>query len=361
MLKKLFEWYRAVSLQPAAGVLDNRKAAATALVQVFEESENYDLIMATVGGVVAGFEKRFAQDSDSVVAIIQAVKSTDLAFAESLSENALELRVIAAIALGQGMSDSSDNTWGLGAALALLSAASSRTVPKAKFLSEMLAELYQIAQETVERESAKARAKSGAAYRAVKNLKADELADHAALVTKLLPALQQLFEEQRQQASIDREEANILWWLFGEVSATAVKVPFKDLPDGSAALCLGADVGNMVVIPAVSSAEPIVARAIATSRRLEVSADVGIEALAADWTASQLAKFCADEDHKNFVHRFPILFPVHWMAFQKQGMPEGKFLTVFEQSTGVTKAFKQPVVRWAVQVMNERIALRQLV
>jgi hypothetical protein len=151
MLSKAFEFVRIADINPGDEKVRRRKEAASSLLK--QLGENRDLMLAILQGVVAGFDAApLNQDSPAVSAVISAVKEHDAAFPNDLSENAMELRSVAAIAIGELLeqSESSASVRGSAvlAALSLQSALALRAAGTDKHLREMLEILSGAAQKT---------------------------------------------------------------------------------------------------------------------------------------------------------------------------------------------------------------------
>ena len=55
-----------VNPQPTSTTIDQRTAAIQELVKAFHESEDWELLLSSLAGVIGGFESGFAQDSVAV-------------------------------------------------------------------------------------------------------------------------------------------------------------------------------------------------------------------------------------------------------------------------------------------------------
>ena len=101
MLSRSFEWYRIVNVQPTSQTIDNRAASARDLIKTLDDAKDWSLTLDCAAGIVAGFNGNFSQESLVVQGLVGAIRSHDSAFPQDLSENALELRACAAVALGE--------------------------------------------------------------------------------------------------------------------------------------------------------------------------------------------------------------------------------------------------------------------
>ena|ERR1043165_9403800 len=155
MLTKLFEWYRVVNSDPKDETIAKRTAAAQDLLGKLDAASDFKLLTACVAGVVNGFGSVFDQKSDIVVVCVECIRKHQPAFPEGLSENALELRVLCSVAIGEILSRSLqpkskiDNDSLLAASL-IFAALPVRAVIKTKHLQTILDELNGLADKVLQ-------------------------------------------------------------------------------------------------------------------------------------------------------------------------------------------------------------------
>src|SRR5262249_23945068 len=130
--------------------IEARKAAACDILNAIDlnaidQTKDWDLALDCVVGAVVGFETAFTQDSRVVESLVNAIRDHDSAFPADLCENALELRVIAALAIGEmlvrgGESPPKRDSILIGAVLQ--SGFGIRPYPDGKYLRQMIDELH---------------------------------------------------------------------------------------------------------------------------------------------------------------------------------------------------------------------------
>ena len=101
MLDRAFEWYRIVNALPTSQTIDNRKAAIVDLISSIDDADDQSIALDCACGVVAGFDQTLGHDAQTVQTLVSKLRAHESAFPQELSENALELRACAAIALGE--------------------------------------------------------------------------------------------------------------------------------------------------------------------------------------------------------------------------------------------------------------------
>ena len=99
MLNKTLEFLRIADTQPSDEKVQKRTESAEELVAPLKD--NRPLLLEFVQGIVAGFTSTlFTQESQAVVLLIKAIKDHGT-LPHDLKENAVELRAVAAIAVGE--------------------------------------------------------------------------------------------------------------------------------------------------------------------------------------------------------------------------------------------------------------------
>ena len=313
MLSRVFEWYRIVNPQPVSDTIDKRKLAAVKLIATIDEQDVNDLLLGLADAVIAGFESRFDQDSATVRTVVSAIREHDSAFPEALSENAAELRVIAAIALGQLLvrnAGSAHDKIAVCLASVIHSGSHLRPLSKARFLKQLMEEVVDAARKVIAVSAGESRKSAATVGEAVEKLEANPT-DAAAGIKSITSAFKKTTRELVRQAKIDREEINILWWMFSGISLTTGEA-IADMPPGCAALTCGAELGDICLTPATQSVEAMVRKSL-TSGRKGTLAERPLAKIATEWTNPLLKRFLAD-DSADVVQAHPVLFPLSWLA-----------------------------------------------
>ena len=155
MINRLLEWHRIISVQPSPDTLDRRTNAVLGLVRAYDEAYDSCAMLGAEAGVVAGFEKGYAQDDPAVVQIITSLRGHDSTVSEYLTENALELQRSSGLtALGEMMTRNPDKPVAKDAVLVALliqSGMGIRPLPTGKHLHNMINELGNAARQTLAR------------------------------------------------------------------------------------------------------------------------------------------------------------------------------------------------------------------
>lgn len=356
MLSRTFEWHRIVDPKPSSETIDNRTAAARDLVKLLSDSSGRGLILDAVSGVVSGFESGFLQDAPIVQAIVGSIRAHDSAFPQNLSENALELRAMAATALGELMVAKGGEPDQVAIAIASLLRCGQflRPALSAKYLKEMIDELGSASAKVLQTAGEARRERLGGEnqFRSKPEAEPTDLA--TALTT--LQSLRKTVKGLVQQSTIDREELNVLWWMFAGSSRTS-RTLLENLPPGAAAITCGAELGTMCLVPHSASIEAMACRAFLANRG--TIPDHTIEAIASEWTPAVQSALVPDDEAKKSALAHPTLFPLSWLAARllaSEGM--SGCAAEFEQKTKLSASTVYPYTSIALQALIERSAQR---
>lgn len=364
MLSKAYEFVRIADANPSDEKVRRRKDAAALLLK--ELSGNRDLLLSALQGVVAGFDKaHLTQDSALVQAVLKAVKGPDTAFPEDLSENAMELRSVAGIAVGELLTQQAASPGANGspvlAALCLRSAFALRGAEKNQHLRAMFEALEAAAQSLSVKAAQLRRQRNITASQALQELvTTEEEPETERTLEDVLPIIGSAFQELRANNVKDREELEVLWWLFSEYSETADKL-LRDLSPAAAAFCAGLELADRSLLPPSHSTIAMVDRAVkaghgSSGEKLKLE-----EAIKA-WTKPMVdALLTPGAQVKGNPESYPALIPLSW-ACQKSSV-DGAVAELdknFTKVTGIDKKREAAPAEWGAQIFREKIVLRLL-
>jgi hypothetical protein len=368
MLSKTYEWLKVVNSKPDDEVVRKRKLACQDLINKIDGAEGINLLVECSAGAVDGFGTMFTKDSEAVSAITSSIIDHQPAFPSDLSKNALELRVCAMIALGEIMTREASAGEAPGddavlSSLLLISGAGLRPKVQERHLKTALDELTKAARVTAGRAAAAQRRREDLNFKPLIEVTDSAVTDvdEAATVLKELgPALQKLFEQVEEQAAMDREEIQILSWLYNNYADTVCE-PISDLDPFEAAVCCGIEVAGMVRMPPIEGIRQMVADAAVRNRKSKELGKLTLtEVIGKLSRESQDALLPAIAGVRKLVERFAPLFPITWIALRigESGSQTG-WEEEFQKKAGfpATESYAPEVI--ARQVFNERVARRE--
>ena len=187
-----------------------------------------------------------------------------------------------------------------------------------------------------------------------------EPSDYETAWNSLVPDIRATLDEVGKQSAIDREEVNILWWMFAGTSTTMGQ-QFAEMPVGAAALCCGAELGSLCLLPPTSSHEAMVRRAYEKGRKQDDLTKRKIESVAAHWAAPMQSALVPDQEDRDFAMNHPALFPLSWLCSRLLASNGSKgWAAEFNGTTKIPASCTRSSVDWAIQAFRERTALRTL-
>lgn len=280
MHKDFADWYRGVSLEPQADVLEKRWAAVEKLIPTVDKARGLDLAR-----LFLGLQPKAA---DFTTWFTDAFKAEDAAF--PMKGNAAELRVLAgAVCIGGIDGEDSDLDVSITVALALVAGS---YMGKRRGLA--LKDVLTAAQQFLVRRSSMSRSKLGDDQ--VSSLrKAIKAAKQMCKGANTLGYMEQQFgsfadevggsiEALAEANIVLQEETNILWWLLGGHSHDLRK-PFGSIDAGCVAIIAPKELADRVlVLPGPGSVQAFLAQALQQSDKpRELSLAEAIEKTPKAW------------------------------------------------------------------------------
>src|ERR1051326_4236888 len=149
MLNKTLEFLRIADLHPSDEKVRNRLESAKALMELIAKRENRSLLLSCVQGVVVGLDSAlFTADASAATEVYKVINERDKTLPSELKENAVELRAVAAVALGELITASTARE-ALLAAAAFHSSLSSRPPANEQYIRVALETLSAAASKTL--------------------------------------------------------------------------------------------------------------------------------------------------------------------------------------------------------------------
>jgi hypothetical protein len=354
MIAKTFEWYRVVDPNPTPQAIEARTKAATDLTGALSKQDPKTLL-AMVQGIVREFDGASAED-DTIEWLLRALKLHDPAISENLSENQMELRCIAAITLGELLLKSKGKISKRGtlAASALVSALYVRRLPKQRYLRAMLEELSALAVDVVETAADARRRRTP-----IEPLSSADftLADLAA-TSKALSGLQSQITALDRNASMDREEISLFWFIAAGFSRTK-KEAFSSIAEvGHAAVHAALELSKFVLIPASLNCLEILSVIVENKRKRDSLKPVSLKDHVELWTSTEWEAIAGTGSlDADFASKFPAILPVSWVANRMREGQSAPNWIEFQKMTGMTEDMNFSATQLARQLLWEKIVV----
>lgn len=358
MLTKVFEWTRVANPSPTDELVKKRSASISALVDALEEDQSllFDYVAAAVGGLVP----RFSQDSHLVVSVLKAVREEQPAFPENLAENNVDLRVCCALVIGEVLdraraSKTLPGDEYLAASALVVSGIHPQGSGSNRYFRQMLVELKTTA-EAVAVSAGRMKRTRYTAKSLLDGLK--EVPEVPAFWQGLHPKLKLVIETLEENARIDREEIDALWWAFNRFS-TIEQTAYPRLPTGLAALCCGLELGNMTLLPHWPNMPALAARMLGEGRSKQDMTEKALADFVAEWTSGSVAALAAPSDKgAAFVRSNPTLLPLSWGCLLQTEHNNSSWLGELKKRASWDAQKRISAESIASQVFIERVARR---
>lgn len=340
MLNRLSDYYRIVNPQPSDALITQRKAAITAFEQELSTREiQYACAEIAAFGIGATPTTLQLTAAEKIIASIQGEQPS---FSSDIGANALDLRVFAAIALGDYIS----NHDGEIAAALVICALGTRPLPPERYLSELLSSLYNAARQTFQKLGIAQRRRGELEFPAVQG------AEIPALVKSLNTAVQVFRQAVDHSSRIDREELDVLWWIFGGHSRS-LGTPFQSLETPQRILISSSELADLVLLPPDQGFIQFL------DAILKDAPPLTLRQLIEPCPSAVLDSIVRHNTEKTTFLNHPALLPVTWLSSRRleSGMVAG-WESEFEQKTHIAVTDERPARTWAEQVFNECIAAK---
>ena len=362
MLSRLFEWYRMVDPEPSDDTITKRREAIGALLDTISNQQDDELLVSAIAATINGFDG-VDQESPIVKATVSAIRNHQPAFPEDLSENALAVRACCTIALGEILDRDKEAQYddALLVATLITSANGVRPAAKERYLRNAIEELESAARKVLEKAAQTRRRRNSIALDELDGLEATSLPGDVKDFWKVLyPTLKGVFVEIQEQATADREELQVLWWLYRGFSDTAQLKKLTELDSSAAALGCGAELGDIVVCPPAAGICQIVRRAAQEGRKKQDLIPRSLTHVASKWASSTLSALLPTQDIvTQLIQSHPTLLPLSWLS--KRIHESGKddvWEAEFRSKTGIPPDHACSPAEWAAQAFHEKIAQR---
>ena len=359
MIAQALEFCRLANPQPQHTEIEKRSEAAEKLVAKLVGNEARSHLLAAVQGVVSGFDKTpFTQQSPTVKLIVETIKFGDLSLPEDLTENSNSLRAVAAMAI-QSILTGKASVSGTIVALALRSALSLRKPPTERYLKWVLETLLTSADTLLVAQGEKRR--NSTQEKLSELLSLEEPEDGDELWGTLVPAVQAAVQELSTRAEIDREELNMLWWMFTAYSSIADS-PLDQLKPEEVASCVGLELAALSLLPPTPNSSELVKRAIVRTLS-PVREDVSLKSLSGAWSAEMRRQIVGSfSSGGNIADKIPAILPLtKAVSYVNESETKVNLDRPYVQATGFAATLAAQPDEWGAQIFRETVLKRYLV
>jgi hypothetical protein len=265
MISKVYEWLRTADLKPDDGMVTARTKSVQELEKKIREEETYGLLLGLVNVAVGGCERPGNHQSTAFTTLLDCVRAQSPAFPAAIAENGLHLRMVGCLGLGELLTsnDEPDKDELLSASL-LVSGLGLKPKEAGRHLNDVFDELAKLARENLQKQAVAGRDRQELDWKGFDALQSST-GDPPNFAKQLLPVLTGLFQGLEQQRRSDREELEVMWWLYNGHSERLGK-QLKPLPVFLAATAIGCELADRITPPATAGLGEMVAQAAVRDR-----------------------------------------------------------------------------------------------
>jgi hypothetical protein len=185
--------------------------------------------------------------------------------------------------------------------------------------------------------------------------------DAATFWSVLKPALLSTFEAVTQASAIDREELEVLWWLYNNKSLTFAQ-PLSEMAAYDLAFAAPIELVDRALSPAPASLNRIILGHVARGSNKPSAAGKALKSVLGAWTTEVIGSLLPESaDERTLVAAWPKVLPLTWIAGKivDAGVTTG-WEQEFASRTGLNANVKITPDALANQVFVERSAQRLL-
>jgi len=362
MISKTFDWLRTTEIQPSNDDVESQNSIVTSLLAGLDEEKDAHSLLSLVSVACGGLSSQVTADQEYGKILIEAMKEHRPAISCDLTENALELRITCLIALGEFITRKSvKGQWCQAkplAGLLYLSGVGMRE-PEGTHLDAIREEIANAASTCVQTKAANVRIRNTVGDDPLAEV--NEPTDIATFWSELKPVLESCIGTIQQATNADRDELEVLWWLYGRFSESHGK-PIAKLSAFEAAIATASELVDRSLIPAHPTLRTMIIDATLAGRTKASVKEKDLNAVVAKWQDKDLELLSPEPDAVTDLSRkYPQLMPLSWIAVKcmESGVRTG-WEPEFEMKSRLDAKLSLSPELLASQAFVERTAQRLL-
>ncbi|MEZ6103874.1 MAG: GTPase-associated system all-helical protein GASH [Pirellulaceae bacterium] len=315
MISKTFDWLRTTEIQPSNDDVESQHAIVSSLLTELDDDNDIGTLLSLVAAACSGISTQVASDQEYGQSLIEVAKQHRPAISSNVTEIALELRITCLITLGEFVTRKSvkEEWWQAKplASLLYLSGVGLRDSEGAQ-LDGIREEIAIAASSNVQANAASVRTR-----KTVKNDPFHELSEPADFPTfwsELKPVLVACLQTIQQAANADRDELEVLWWLYGRFSEIHGK-PIAKLSSFEAAIAAASELVDRSLVPAHPTLRTMIVNAALEGRTKASLKEKELAAVVGKWRENDLNLLTPKSGKvRELSVEFPMLMPLTWIA-----------------------------------------------
>jgi hypothetical protein len=360
MLSKVYEWLRAADLKPDDQMVTTRTKAVEDLEQKIRDAKDYGLLLGAVTAAVGGCE-RLGEQAPAFATVLACVRAQAPAFPSAIAENGLHLRIICCLGLGELLNSAEDETSDRDELLSsslFVSGLGLKPKEAGRHLDKMFDEVGDLARVNLQKQAVALREREELDWEEFDALKASA-GDPGTFNQKLLPVVKGLFQNLQKQHESDREELEVMWWLYNGYSERLGK-QVKSATPHLAATAIGSELADRIAPPATVGLTELVTQAAVRDRTATQLKAKPIGKIVADLGEAGRKLLVPSAEHvSRFVRSSGMLLPLSWLCLRlEDSQGASGWEAELQSKTGLASDHVMTPGELAAQVFLERQAQR---
>lgn len=362
MISKTFDWLRTTEIQPSNEDVETQNAIVTSLLAGLDKEKDVDSLLSLVAAASGGIAPEVTTDQKYGQSLIEVTREHRPAVSSNLNENALELRITCLISLGEFLTRTpAKGAWLQAKPLAglLFLSGNGLRSSEGSHLEAIRDEIANAASGVVQKKAARVRTRTNVTAESFNEV--TEPTDLTTFWTELKPILASCMDTIQQAAKADRDELEVLWWLYGRFSETHGK-PITKLTSFEAAIATASELVDRSLTPAHPSLRTMIVDATVSGRSKASVKPKELNAIVSKWRENDMMLLGPTTNNvTDFSRDFPKLLPLSWLAVKcmESGVNTG-WESEFEMKSRLDAKLSVSPELIASQAFTERAAQRLL-
>lgn len=266
MLGQIADHSRIVNPTPTDGFVQQRRAAVEKLIS--EESITVEVLESFVEFAVFGVPNtRSKRHETATNALIAAIQDAQPSFAADVDANQLDLRLVSSVVIGERLRAEPTDDWNVYLASLIISALLLQPLPQQLYIARLLQDLVGLAKVSLGDTSKQQRERQPWPKKAQVEITG---ADIPALARSAKTAFEVLLNAVASNANADREELDVLWWVFGRRSARTGET-FESMAEGERALVAAIELSDRMLMPPIPTAQQLLGSLVSDDTRISLA------------------------------------------------------------------------------------------
>ncbi len=316
MLDNIYEWERLVHPTPTDEMIISRKAIVASILTSFDSKKEVNEAIRLVSAAVTGLNPSIPADVDYAALLTKVTKEHQQAFPSSLAENKLDLQLSASLVVGEVLTRKQPKgAWKESIDLmAGLTAAAHGMLASAEGMHLKLVQDALVAQANtlLARKANQIRERPEYEPEALDHFSAP--GDLTSFWNGLKPILENTLSSMARASSIDRDELEVLWWLYNDSSTTFSK-KLSELNAYEVAFSTPIELIDRGLCPAPMSLKNIIHGLVTLAEKRAKPTNKTLKSLFGGWTSAIITSLSPQDDGVRVASlTCPKVLPLTWIA-----------------------------------------------